>query len=120
MAKAEKLLFSFLIALLILGLGIKFYKLRQEKLDLTLTHDVRQALPAPAEKRDKKNGGIVDLNSATVEELASLPDLGKTRAHRIVDYRNQHGPFQKKSDLLKVDSISISLYKKIESYIISR
>jgi competence protein ComEA len=38
--------------------------------------------------------GPVSLSSATAEQLDTLPGIGPVTAQKIVDYRNQHGPFQ--------------------------
>lgn len=47
----------------------------------------------------------VNVNTATAEELAGLPGVGETLARRIVDYRAEHGPFEKPEDLLGVSGI---------------
>ena len=47
----------------------------------------------------------VDINQATVEELAQLKNIGPGYAQRIVEFREQNGPFQKPEDLLKVKGI---------------
>lgn len=44
----------------------------------------------------------LDVNSATEAQLAALPDVGKVLAGRIVDYRQQHGPFLQLDDLQRV------------------
>jgi competence protein ComEA len=49
--------------------------------------------------------GKVNINQATVEELAQLKNIGPGYAQRIVEYREQNGPFEKPEDLLKVKGI---------------
>lgn len=49
--------------------------------------------------------GIVHLNRATVAELETLPGVGPVLAERIVEYRDQHGPFTAVEDLLDVPGI---------------
>jgi competence protein ComEA len=46
--------------------------------------------------------GVVNINTADVAQLAFLPRVGAKAAQRIVDYRTQHGPFHKTSDLMQV------------------
>lgn len=45
------------------------------------------------------------LNQATVEHIQTLPGIGRTKASAIVRYREEHGPFRKVEDLLKVKGI---------------
>jgi competence protein ComEA len=47
----------------------------------------------------------VDLNTATIAELDTLPGIGPTTAQAIVDYRSQHGRFQSVDELLNVRGI---------------
>jgi competence protein ComEA len=55
------------------------------------------AAPAP--------GGAVNLNSADVAALDGLPGIGPVLAQRIVEHREQHGPFHQVDDLLDVPGI---------------
>lgn len=50
-------------------------------------------------------GFRVDLNTATVAELRSLPDFGATLATRIVEYRNTHGKFASVQELGRVHGV---------------
>ena len=48
---------------------------------------------------------LLDLNSATIEELESLPGIGSKKAAAIVDYRETNGPFRMIDDLVLVNGI---------------
>ena len=47
----------------------------------------------------------VNLNTAPAEELTALPGIGEELARRIVQYREEHGPFEAVEDLTKVPGI---------------
>jgi competence protein ComEA len=50
-------------------------------------------------------GQLVNINTATLEEMESLPGIGPALGQRIIDYREQHGPFRSVDDLLNVSGI---------------
>lgn len=52
-----------------------------------------------------KGGTPVNINTATVELLETLPGIGPTTAQAIVDYRKENGPFATIDDLLKIPGI---------------
>lgn len=60
----------------------------------------------------------LDVNAATEEELDLLPGIGEVLAGRIVQYREEHGPFQSPEDLLNVDGIGESTLANIRDRII--
>ncbi len=49
--------------------------------------------------------GQLNLNSATARELEQLPGIGPVLAQKIIEFREQHGPFQRFEDLLQVEGI---------------
>jgi competence protein ComEA len=53
-------------------------------------------------------GGKINLNTATLDQLESLPGIGEVLGQRILDYRQQHGPFRSVDDLLNVSGIGPS------------
>lgn len=55
----------------------------------------------------------VELNSAGIDELCSLPGIGEKKAQAILDYRQEHGPFSSIDELDQVDGISA---KSIETW----
>ena len=59
----------------------------------------------------------VNINRADVWLLQALPGIGETLANRIVDYRQQNGPFRHTSELTGVSGIGETLYEKIEDLI---
>lgn len=64
--------------------------------------------------RGKSNQRIllVEINTASVDELVQLPRIGPVIANRIIEYRNANGAFKNIADLVKVKGIG---QKKLES-----
>jgi competence protein ComEA len=48
---------------------------------------------------------LINLNTATLDQLESLPGIGPSLGQRIIDYREEHGPFRSVDDLLNVSGI---------------
>ena len=48
---------------------------------------------------------VVNLNTATLDQLETLSGIGEVLAQRILDYREEHGPFKAVEDLLNVSGI---------------
>lgn len=61
--------------------------------------------------------GRVDLNTATLEELMSLPGIGQKRAEAILALRQEKGVFQKTEDLLDAEGIKEGIFRKIKDLI---
>ena len=61
-----------------------------------------EAAPADAPRVQSER---IDLNSATSVELETLPGVGPRTAERILDYRREHGGFERIEDLMDVRGI---------------
>lgn len=60
----------------------------------------------------------VSINTASLEELCTLPGIGKGTAQRILDYRNSEGLFQSPEDLMKVKGIGSAKFEKLKDLIV--
>ena len=58
----------------------------------------------------------VNINSAGLEELMTLPGIGEKRAQAIMDYREKNGPFQYVENLLQVPGIGESILEGLMEY----
>lgn len=65
----------------------------------------------------KKADGKININKATKEELDTLPGIGEVTAQRIIDFREQHGNFQKIEDIMNVSRIGPKLFEQIKDKI---
>ena len=63
------------------------------------------AQPTPAGTIPTASGGLVDLNTASAEELMTLPGIGEKRAADIIADREANGPFRTPEDLTRVSGI---------------
>ncbi len=67
---------------------------------------------------EKRNGDgatdLININTADIAELCTLPGIGESRARAILEYREKNGGFQKKEDIMQVSGIGQKMYEKIE------
>ena len=60
---------------------------------------------------------LININTATLEELSTLTGIGATRAKAIIDYREKNGPFNTKEDLMLVNGIKQGIYDGLKDEI---
>ena len=61
--------------------------------------------------------GLINLNSATAEQLDVLPGIGPVLAQRILDWRTQHGRFTSVDQLRQVSGIGAAKYADIRALV---
>lgn len=59
----------------------------------------------------------VNINTASLEELETLPRIGPVMANRIIEYRNTYGKFQSIEDITKVKGIGQKTFERIKEMI---
>jgi|DewCreStandDraft_5_1066085.scaffolds.fasta_scaffold104878_2 competence protein ComEA len=70
---------------------------------------------AQSATQEKSKG--VNINTASVEELAQLPRIGEKMAQRIVEYRQKNGSFKTTEDLKAVQGIGDKNFEEIRPLI---
>ena len=61
--------------------------------------------------------GVVNVNTASAEQLQLLPRIGPSVAQRIVDYRKENGKFDSVEDLMLVRGIGESTFAQLKPYV---
>lgn len=86
-----------------------------------ITVPVAGATPADgssaATTADSDNGGLININTATQEELETLPSIGEVRAQAILAYREEHGGFRTTDELMEVSGIGEKIFADISPHI---
>jgi competence protein ComEA len=75
------------------------------------------ASPVPSQAPQEAPSGRININTATIEELDTLPGIGQAKAQAIVEYRTTHGPFRTVDELVLVDGISPAMLDRLRPLI---
>lgn len=74
--------------------------------------------PSETTQPNRTQAGFpININTASAEELTSLPGIGDVLAGRIVSYREQYGSFLSTEELMDVTGISEKTYERIQEYV---
>ncbi len=66
---------------------------------------------------DFEEDTLININTATLEELMTLPGIGESKARLIMEYRETCGNFNAKEELKNIKGIGESVYAQLEAYI---
>ncbi len=66
---------------------------------------------------DASGNVLININTASKEQLMTLPGIGESRADSIIDYREENGGFSSIEDIMNVSGIKEAAFKKIKDYI---
>lgn len=69
------------------------------------------------EDNTKDNNEIININTASKEELMTLPGIGEVRAEEIINYRSNNGSFKTIDDIKNVSGIGEELFEEIKANI---
>ncbi len=76
---------------------------------------IGEPTPAP----ESTGGFPININTATAEQLETLPGVGPAIAQRIIDHRQANGPFESKTDIQDVSGIGPATYADMEELIVA-
>lgn len=91
---------------------------RKEAEERTVEERAAAAGIAGITEKDNDEDGKVNLNTASKEELMSLPGIGEARALAILSYRQEIGGFSTVEELKQIAGIKDGIFSRIKDYIV--
>ncbi|MFN8386103.1 MAG: ComEA family DNA-binding protein [Anaerolineales bacterium] len=89
-----------------------------EQLDIPFGEGASLVIPTPgAEEVEPGEADLVNINTASQSELETLPGIGPTTAQKIIEYREENGPFESTEDIMNVSGIGPGTYERIKDLI---
>jgi competence ComEA-like helix-hairpin-helix protein len=114
LTRNEKRVILFLVCTLLVGAGIRYYQYAfpaPSRFDYRVPDSTFSSLSS-AEAAEagsdslKETAGVLNINTATKQELMELPGIGEVIASRIIHYRRESGTFSSVEDLRAIKGMS--------------
>ncbi len=111
---------TFLVILILAGAG--FWGLRRFAPAVFLGKPDLIAVPNDEHPQNRakptlNKPALLNINTASTEELQTLPNIGEATAQRIVDYRTQHGDFDSVDAIQNVKGIGVKTLEKLRPFV---
>ena len=117
----ERMVVIIIASLFMLGMAVKVtkehYNTDTDQITLIGSNADVVNFYAGLDEDDIKSAGKVDIDSAGIDELKSLPGIGEKTAEKIINKRNELGEFNALEDLMLVPGIGNKTFEKLSSYI---
>ena len=101
--------------------GMKIYipnqNERQENNEKTENTAKTESTPSMQIQDTNTKQDVININTATQEELDTLPGIGPATAAKIIAYREEKGKFKQKEEIKEVSGIGEAKYEKMKEYI---
>lgn len=105
LTRQERLVLIFVGFAALLGVGLNFHKKIQSGVSLErIAQEQNSRLP-------------INLNTASLQNLAVIPGVGPGLAQDLVDFRNQEGPFKSLEEIKLIRGVSLSKFNQIKNFL---
>ncbi|MBI4335624.1 MAG: helix-hairpin-helix domain-containing protein [Candidatus Omnitrophica bacterium] len=107
LTKQERWTILFLMTTGLLGIGILCYRglADRPRIEVVSGQDMEKEIASAR---------VININTATKQELLKLPGVGPALSEAIIDYRTAHGAFKDKEELRQVGGIGPAKFEKIK------
>ena len=110
---------ALVLLLLAFFLGMRLIESRSERLTLrpTETTETTKTKQNAQQHTSDPQSGLVNINTAGLDELKTLDGIGEKKARAIIDYRNEYGPFTAIEEITAVEGVGSGIFEKIKDNI---
>ncbi len=121
LTKKEKYILMFLAISAIIGISYAYYK--EYYPPIRIASKKERFKPKFFERKDLdlmlQKEKTVNINTASLEDLMRLKGVGGVLANRIIEYRNDNGPFKDKEEIKNVTGLGDSKFNEIKDRIVT-
>lgn len=116
-----------LVAIIVGGMAINQWRARDTPGALVIDAETEEVIAEPSDfapreantpqSAEATSAGLIDLNTATLTELMTLPGVGESRARAIIDHRTSQGLFHAVEEVMEIGGIGEGIFSRIQSQI---